>query len=432
MDPMDNELKKELARGPFSQNGFNDSLRKRIEERIDNHVAVRRPRRWSVWSAGVSAVLASALVFLFVTDSRPLPLVQQEAVEKPETLQQPSAADPTPHGPDWEATVRSALLIGLRSDGPAAEDPQAPSTYRTVLIAPDRNRLQKTAEGEGILMPYKLDFWKIGNERTANGSQETHMLTAHLASAKPKTGSPANRGNPAQTVVRSEKLMFAGNRYIAVAQTAAANSGQAESPLKQEYVWVKELEQIASVRRQTPALQLEPHVTLQSVFASAAVPVLKELKPAPPPAGSGHAEPAADLSGKSWTISRKQGKWTAQIASYDEPSTDAAGGPSYRLREVPLALPQAVVSHDELAVPWRDIVRMQPGAVDAFSSPNRDMVAVVTEQNIIIYPYADQWIPIPLMTLPLQPKESVVMIQWATGSYVELWKRQVKAYLQPQ
>lgn len=426
MDPMDNELKKELAHGPFSQNGFNDSLRKRIEERIDNHVAVRRPRRWGAWSAGVSAVLASALVFLFVTDSRPLPLVQQEAAEKLE-IQQPSAAAPAPHGPDWEASVRSALLIGLRSDAPAAEDPQAPSTYRTVLIAPDRNRLQKTAEGEGILMPYKLDFWKIGNERKANGSQEAHTLTAHLASAKPKTSSGANRGNPAQTVV-SEKLMFAGNRYVAVAQTTAAKSGAAQSPAHQDYVWVKELGQIAS-GRQAPAPLLEPHVTLRSVFAATAVPVLKELKPAPPSARSGHGEPAAaDLSGESWTIARKQGKWTAQIASYDS----EAGGTAYRLREVPLALPPSVVSHDELAVPWRDIVRVQPGAVDAFSSPNRDMVAVVTEQNIIIYPYAEQWIPIPLMTLPLQPKESVVMIQWAMGSYVELWKRQVKAYLQPQ
>lgn len=431
MDPMDNELKKELARGPFSQNGFNDSLRKRIEERIDNQVAVRRPRRWSAWSAGVSAVLASALLFLFVTDNRPLPLMQQEAAEKPE-LQQPSAAAPAPHGPDWEATVRSALLIGLRSDASAVENPQAPSTYRTVLIAPDRNRLQKTAEGEGILMPYKLDFWKIENEPKATGSQETHMLTAHLASAKPKTSGSTDRGKPTQTVVRAEKLMFAGNRYVAVAQTTAGKSGAAPSPAQQDYVWVKELEQIAPGRR-TPAPLSEPHVTLRSVFAAAAVPVLKELKPAPPPTGSGHAElAAADLSGESWTIARKQGKWTAQLASYDGAANGAADGATYRLREVPLALPQSVVSHDELAVPWRDIVRVQPGAVDAFSSPNRDMVAVVTEQNIIIYPYADQWIPIPLMTLPLQPKESVVMIQWAMGSYVELWKRQVKTYLQPQ
>ncbi|KPV58181.1 hypothetical protein QJ48_17890 [Paenibacillus sp. A3] len=432
MDPMDNELKKELARGPFSQNGFNDSLRKRIEERIDNHVAVRRPRRWSAWSAGVSAVLASALVFLFVTDSRPLPLVQQEAAEKPEMQHQPSAAAHAPHGPDWEASVRSALLIGLRSDAPAAENPQAPSTYRTVLIAPDRNRLQKTAEGEGILMPYKLDFWKIGNERKATGSQETYTLTAHLASVKPKTSGSADRRNPAQPVVRSEKLMFAGNRYVAVTQTTAAKTSAAQSPAPQDYVWVKELEQLAS-GRQVPAPLSEPHVALRSVFAAAAVPVLKELKPAPPSAGLGHGEPAAaDLSGESWTIARKQGKWTAQLASYDGTANGAAEGMTYRLREVPLALPPSVVSHDELAVPWRDIVRVQPGAVDAFSSPNRDMVAIVTEQNIIIYPYADQWIPIPLMTLPLQPKESVVMIQWAMGSYVELWKRQVKTYLQPQ
>ncbi|NEN80727.1 hypothetical protein [Paenibacillus elgii] len=430
MDPMDNELKKELARGPFSQNGFNDSLRKRIEERIDNHAAVRRPRRWSAWSAGVSAVLASALVFLFVTDSRPLPLVQQEAAEKPE-MQQPAATAPAPHGPDWEASVRSALLIGLRSDAPAAENPQAPSTYRTVLIAPDRNRLQKTAEGEGILMPYKLDFWKIENEPKANGAQETYTLTAHVASAKPKTSGSAERGKLAQTVVRAEKLMFAGNRYVAVAQTTAGKNGAAPSPAQQDYVWVKELEQLASGQK-TAAPLSEPHVTLHSVFAAAAVPVLKELKPAQP-VGSGRAKTAAaDLSGESWTIARKQGKWTAQLASYDSPANGAAEGPAYRLQEVPLALPQSVVSHDELAVPWRDIVRVQPGAVDAFSSPNRDMVAVVTEQNIIIYPYADQWIPIPLMTLPLQPKESVVMIQWAMGSYVELWKRQVKTYLQPQ
>ncbi len=101
------------------------------------------------------------------------------------------------------------------------------------------------------------------------------------------------------------------------------------------------------------------------------------------------------------------------------------------MKDVPMELPASVVSHDELAVSWSEIKRLQPSAVDVFTSPKHDFVAVVTDRNIIIYPYIDQLIPSQLMTIPLQPNESVVMAQWATDRYVESWKQQVKAFLEP-
>ncbi|ALS25336.1 MULTISPECIES: hypothetical protein [Paenibacillus] len=428
MDPMDNELKIKLAEGPLGREGFTDGLRQRIEARIEEEGSRPKPRKTGFVAA--CALLAVTVMLLFVDGERLSSLLRINQSTYDEHSQHAAA----PVKESWEASIRSALLLGLRTDLPAAGSQGEYSTYRTVLIAPEHNRLQKTAEGAGILMPYKMDFWKIGGQRIANEEKEAWTITASKAAANPAfEDEQVSALVSAKPVKLSEKLLFAGNRYITVAQTVQSRDPASGKAVQYEYVWVKELLQIAPTRKEISLTPLEePHVSLRGLLAAYAEPIIQELKPRLPvqPGESGRAAGAVDLSGESWTIVRKQGRWIAQLADYGS-AENLDGKIGYRLKDVPMELPASVVSHDELAVSWSEIKRLQPSAVDVFTSPKHDFVAVVTDRNIIIYPYIDQLIPSQLMTIPLQPNESVVMAQWATDRYVESWKQQVKAFLEP-
>ncbi|MBP1153887.1 MULTISPECIES: hypothetical protein [unclassified Paenibacillus] len=431
MDLMDNELKNKLADEPLTEEGFTDSLRQRIEARINEESI--RPMPWKPWLGATCALLAFMAMLLLVDGQRLTSLLR---------FNQPTFEDHTQHAgvrqpveDHWESSIRSALLLGLRTDLPATGSRQEYSTYRTVLIAPEHNRLQKTAEGEGILMPYKMDFWKLGGQRLMTEEKEARMITAAKAAAKPKLEAAlASAESIAKPFKLSEKLLFAGNRYITVAQTVQTQDPASGKPVKYEYVWVKELLHIAPPKREISLKPLEePHVSLRGLLAAYAEPILQELQPTLPsqPGESESAAGVPDTSGESWTIVRKQGQWIAQLADYGS-AENLTGTLGYRLKDVPIELPSSVVAHDKLAVSWNEIKRLQPSAVDVFTSPKHDFVAVVTDRSIIVYPYIDQLIPSQLMTMPLQANESVVMAQWATDQYVESWKRQAKAFLEPQ
>lgn len=426
MEPIDKQLLQELSDGPFAQDGFTDALRKRIEERIEMAEApcARPVRRIRPWLAVAGAAAAAALLFLALEGDRWL-----MTPSSPTYHTTPMAVTAAQTVTDYESTVRSALLVGLRTDMSTAGPPGEMSEYRTLLIAPHQNRLQVVADGSGILMPYKMDFWRLTDERgkTEEGGAYVHWTAALAASSK--AASPASKPI-ASTAYASltEKLLFVGNRYVAIEQKILARDEEGDLE-NSRFVWVKDVPQLAAASNPNEPPIRQPHVKLKDIFGASVEPALKQLDPTLPHMPSDpQTKPASiDTMGESWTVARHQGRWIAKVASYEN---DASGDhQSYRLKDVPLALPAEVVSHDRLIPDWMEIKRIQPAAVDAYSSPNLDIVLVVTDRHLIVYPYKGILLPNPLLTVELQPQESVIMAHWATDPYIEPWKKNVSAFL---
>jgi hypothetical protein len=87
------------------------------------------------------------------------------------------------------------------------------------------------------------------------------------------------------------------------------------------------------------------------------------------------------------------------------------------------------VSHDELHPSWEAVKAKVPAAVDAFSSPGRDLLVVLTEHTLTVHPVAGDNIGESVLVLSLNEREATVMIQWAEGEYVELWSEEIGEYL---
>ncbi|MDD3910444.1 MAG: hypothetical protein PHN86_10915, partial [Proteiniphilum sp.] len=64
-----------------------------------------------------------------------------------------------------------------------------------------------------------------------------------------------------------------------------------------------------------------------------------------------------------------------------------------------------------------------PNALDAFASPNKDIVVVKTKSKLYIFSInGEQLNSIPLGEIALDEGTTIIMAEWATGFYVDDWE----------
>ncbi len=379
----DKELREHLARGPLVKNGFDEALRRRIHEQIDN--PRRRTRRF--WAP--AARLGGAFVVLFAVIAGAWLWQAQsngDSLAEDMKLENTQDASPTASAQTTMTTEppRSAMLIGLRKDVPSKQA----STYRTVLVTPEDGELRMNASLEGIYMPYKLKFYRldaIGGSQSS-GSQMITSVAAGEALPEVIATDSAYRTN--------EKLLFAGNKYVSLLQTTTdAATGDSTSR-----VWVKDIEQLAPViREQTDVNKDEPHYELTQLV------------------------PLSSTISDEWTIARQTGHWVGKIPGKSETSDQLLSDIALTT-PIGTQLPTEVSSYDTLWLNWDDIRAKVPTAIDAYTSPTEDVLAVQTADAIRISAYRMKEEDMKPLTIKLEDGESIVMVQWAQDGYVNNWK----------
>ncbi|MBB6735474.1 hypothetical protein [Cohnella zeiphila] len=420
MDPTDKELKEQLASGPFARDGFDDRLRRRIEMNLDRPEQRRSgSRRRRSRAAGALAAAAVLALIFAVWQWGPAGL-GGHAGERASKLNNLQSATVPGLTEAYDETIRSAVLIGLRKDV-TAPDGRTVSSYRTVLVAPQNNKLEVAAEGSGIVMPYKQTFWKI--ETTADdGHSDSQSLIAYQAyGSKALTEKPASVVATPRPNLVSERLLFVGNEYVAVAQDAAGG-GDGAAP---EYLYVKNIKQLASSAGTDYDPSTEPHTAFEDAVAEQ-----------PGSSTAAKAEDAAAVGasadgGKTeqWSIARKTGRWTG--VSYGADSVTAPVDLNAE-REIPTELPERVAPNDSLQWTWDQIRQVEPTATDAFSY--NDLLATVVDREIKVYAYKQKDGLSHPLPIELEPNESIIMVLWALNqseskNYADQWKKKVAEIL---
>lgn len=302
--------------------------------------------------------------------------------------------------------LRSGVLLGLRSTANISGDGQENSlrsTYRTLWIASYNRELHPILEVPDLFVPRRSGFWRVGIKIQKFDEYMQDFLFAYSMEQEFHSQSEENGELKKQQGDIVKNILFVGDDYVALEYSNILNSETRNSRFK-----VLPLDDINSeqgIRISDIAGKDRKNIFYESAEAHLLSNGLKI---------PGKLEEIAKED--NFTLSRRNGHWILRgRINYDNSQEDFTIG---------LSPVGKLINYDELYIPWDTIKEKIPAAVDAYTSPNKDIILVITSSFIEIYAVKDGKIADrPLRRINIRRGETVVMAEWATGEYVARWEK---------
>jgi hypothetical protein len=322
------------------------------------------------------------------------------------------------------AQAQSGLLLGLRS---------AKNEYRTLYLSPAGGKWA-VLERPDVIAPRRDGFWRVGVGRLKTGGgdwvNEYDTLWAHrigqpnwfteyrrevLNQAEPKVGERSNEDS-------NRTILFVGQDVICAEFTGGGYGEGAAHPWAGNTLEAYRIDTIAK-----PAGTAGSSLTL--TIDDALPEAAKTFKSA---GEAFHASLPSDRAERvnqspsetEWALVRRQGRWVLRgRLNY---AYEAVRG-SFEDFSVPYTLPKTIVGPDTLRVPWNTVKARIPAALDAFSSPNGEVLGVLTKTTLTLYAVRNGLLGPAVFSRTLRAGEAAVMIHWALRASVSRWQRDISA-----
>ena len=350
--------------------------------------------------------------FMKIDDSKVIAFVQNDVLYLQKVSDQVdnslARADYKEYITNDQSNLRtSGVLVGLKapsgSDNPDGQNNNF--TYQTLWLASKNKKLYSILTDNDIFFPRSSGFWKLQVSNEQSGVKTGDELTAHDVTTKilakqerslKSNQKVANKGTLRKTID------YVGNDYVAIEN----NSADIKS------LQVLPVDKISS----SGGIKLSDLLGNNGLAAynSARAQPLRVLGEA------GTTVVNEDEFEENFGLTRKNGHWYLQgRINYLNGST-----PNYMDYNVNLIPPAKLIYYDTLCLSWQNIKDRIPDAVDAFTSPNRDIALVITKSKLYVYGIsANRLDGEPLAKIDMKVGETVVMAEWATGSYVDNWEK---------
>lgn len=293
----------------------------------------------------------------------------------------------------------SGVMLGLKV--PQNND----FTYQTLWLAADNKNLHQVLTGNNIFFPRSSGFWELQVHNVLNGADKEDVVSAHDVSTKVSKIQSLNIKiiqQKAQNKIHKRIIDYVGNDYVAI---------------ENDIDGIDQM-QVLPVDKITSQVRIKVSDLLQNsgfiVYNNARAQARRILS------NEGITPIDEDEFMENFGLTRKNGHWYLQgrINYQNE------GAPHYMDYNVNLIPPAKLIFYDTLCLSWQNIKDRVPDAVDAFTSPNHDIALVMTKTNLFVYGLSAEHLDSePLAKLEMKEGESVIMAEWATGSYVDNWEK---------
>lgn len=287
--------------------------------------------------------------------------------------------------------------------------------YRTIWISLGNNSIKNTSELPYLLLARKNGFWNVKTQKSINNGLIRYKTLSYPI---PKNlASDSSRSDIIGTgqAYTLEDILFIADDYVSL----ELNSGGISKGQSHE-------EKALRVRPIDTLNGTDYSISLSKLMGEHGVKALKQ--------GAAAYINSLDFKEReklnyipdenNFGVIRKNGKWVLRgRLNY---SSEAFRG-SFSDFDIPIIPPKELVQYDSLYPNWNIIKEKIPDAIDAYSSPDRNFLVILTKYKLLVYNMIDNKISDkPLKVLNLKNNETVVMSQWATGDYVKSWDEQVK------
>ena len=298
-------------------------------------------------------------------------------------------------------SLNTGLLLGIKTYNHDEVNNLEDWDYKTLWIKANSRLLGPIYEVKDLLVPRKKGFWTIEVKReNVNGNFRdkinSYSRVQFKEDLKLETAAFLERSiNP--SILKN--ILYIGNDYIS---TEVIDKGNNMKRL--------EVYPIDSVEKGNPIRfsDISEEHGLQ-YFNDGGQELLK---------GSGELV----LNEKSFGLLRRNGYWIMKgrinyIMDGEELYKD------YNIRTIP---PKEIVNYDDLYIPWNIIKARFPNAIDAFTSPNEDIIIIETRNKILIYGVQDgEILEQELGSVGKDYNDKIIMAEWSTDRYTNLWEEEI-------
>lgn len=351
---------------------------------------------------------------------------------------------------DNDNTIKkTGLLLGLSQENSEGKE-QILSTYWIIRNGDD---IEFKSKDDKIITPYNNDFWVIEKNKFvenklndfAEENKETYQLYdyEYKANATTLTSHLINENNKPYLTKENffdklkldmlpynetyEKILYVGNKYVSTLKNSFSMSGGTWNMTEYDinFYDVKELNnKVTSVN-----LLNFPDAKINELKKN----YNKVVEDQKYDNGEPFIKIVNEIDEKNSSIKHIQGKWKAVIP-YSEIYEHYGNGSSHSTIidyiPVDVDLDKNIVGDNELAITWDTIKEKIPEAVDAVSSPNKDMLLVLTQNKLAIYlDPVEKGIDKADAEIELKENQSIVMEQWISDEKTDEWNSVLKEKL---
>lgn len=303
-------------------------------------------------------------------------------------------------------TLNSGLLLGIKSHSIDEEKKVDKWDYKTIWIKSNNRTLGDIYEIDNLLVPRKKGFYLINVNRKSVGNVINDNIRAFpkgkIQENLLEQTAILDDINKEESLINYpstlKNILYIGNDYVSTEEV------NLESKKKKLRVYpIDYLEE----NKPTKISNLIGEEGLNMFFQSAKEAIKTDAN---------HM-----LEEESFGLNRRNGYWVMMgRINYKNENQEF-----FKDFQVKTAPPKELVYFDELIVPWNIIKARIPEAIDAFTSPNEDIIIVITRNNILIYPIIENDILLnELGKIKLNSMDTIIMAEWGLGRYTSLWEEE--------
>lgn len=304
-----------------------------------------------------------------------------------------------------EFDAKEGVMLGIKtpskriSDGIYSND-----EYRTLWISHDNWEIGNIYEKSSIIFPRLNGIWKLEvNQKSINGFEYDQFQVGKY-DEKLKNDTVENI-----ILDKSEykTIKFVGNDYIAIGKYQG-DSFEGNYPIYQ-IIPVNNINIENGLQADEIFIGNEKEKYLeefQNEINSLSKEQIDELN-------------ISSIDYNNLAIERRIGRW--RFVANLLPKNMNEAGESFKLSILP---DSRFINYNSLYISWKSLKQQLGFFKDAFTSPLGKIILVQFDTYIAVYKIENgSLITEPLVTIPIDEKDEIIMSEWCSGTYVEEWEK---------
>ncbi|WP_409069236.1 hypothetical protein ACFLKB_05450 [Clostridium sp. FAM 1755] len=307
--------------------------------------------------------------------------------------------------PKRYSLLRTGILIGLKSSKEDNIDEyKNEKRYRTIFISSRNKSLKNVIETENLFIPRKNGFCEVGVNRVnyQNNIQDS-IFANSLYNNYPTKYNLIEEKDIKNTSIYKD-ILFVSNDYISIEY----NSIYKNEPMNLHKVQMLPIDNVNAKTGVNIGDIIEKDG--EKILASSLESYIKSKDKNP------LNEVEKTCRKDSFFLSRRNGHWILRGRLNGTEDKE-----EYINFNINTEIPKKILNYDNLQLSWNSIKSKVPNALDAYTSPNKDIAIITTEKELYVYTIENGKLSNKAIYEMDLDKETVVMAEWATADYVKKW-----------